>query len=88
MSSTLLLILITVGAVLLFVLGLSITLIVKGRHLQSEVGENDEMKKRGITCTARQMYEDDARLRGIDPETSFCGEKSCGACSDRSSCAE
>ena len=38
-------VIVAVAAVALMVLGLSITQIRKGRDIQSEVGENDEMKK-------------------------------------------
>lgn len=82
MSSTTLIILIAIGAVALFVLGLSITLIVKGRNMQTEVGENDEMKKRGIKCTSQQIREDEAALRGV-PLSDIqggCLEGNCNVC--------
>lgn len=46
---------IAIVALALFVLGLSITLIRKGRNLQSDVGSNEHMKLRGVECTIEQM---------------------------------
>lgn len=83
MSPTLLVILIAVVSVALLVLGLSITIIRKGRYMQSEVGENDEMKKRGLKCASEEFRKEEAELMGTecDPLTS-CGG-SCGTCSDK-----
>ena len=50
MSNLLIIIAIAVVAVGLFVLGLSITLIRKGHDLESDVGSNREMRRRGIEC--------------------------------------
>lgn len=76
--------LIAVGAVALFVLGLSLTLIFKGHHIKGEVGENDEMKKRGLKCAAQEMREDDAALRGEPFDGSGgCATDSCGSCDSK-----
>lgn len=72
--------LITVGAVALFVGGMSLTLILKGRHIDSEIGDNKHMKKRGITCAAAQIRAEEAALRGEKP-TPGCEEPSCSSCS-------
>ncbi|RHO70481.1 hypothetical protein DW082_07730 [Alistipes sp. AF48-12] len=47
MSSGLLIFLIAAGAVAFFVIGLSLTIIFKGHYMDSEIGENRHMKKRG-----------------------------------------
>lgn len=57
-----------------FALGLSLTLIFKGHNIESEIGENSNMKKLGIECAARQIREEERALRGEDV--------SCGALTD------
>lgn len=84
MSPTLLVIIIAIVMVALLVLGLSITLIRKGRYMQSEVGENDEMKKRGLKCASDEFRREEAELTGTECDTlTSCGG-SCGTCSDKS----
>lgn len=72
---------IAVVAVALFVLGLSITIIRKGRPLQGDVGENDEMRKRGLECTTAAIRREEAELRGEDTvgKDYSCGSD-CGTC--------
>ena len=60
MSTWLITFLFGVGAVALFMVGLSITLMVKGHHIESEIETNREMRKRGIRC-AREQEIIDAR---------------------------
>lgn len=73
---------IAIIALALFVLGLSITLIRKGRNIQSDVGSNDEMKRRGVACTIEQM--------GGTSCASSCATDGtpplCGDCSKSDSC--
>lgn len=64
MSSGLLIFLIAAGAVAFFVIGLSLTIIFKGHYMDSEIGENRHMKKRGIRCAAQQMRAEEENLRG------------------------
>lgn len=45
--------LITIVAVAFLMLGLSITQIRKGRDLQGDVGENDDMKALGLDCALK-----------------------------------
>ena len=60
MSTWLITFLFGVGAIALFMIGLSITLMVKGHHIESEIETNREMRKRGIQC-AREQEIIDAR---------------------------
>ena len=60
MSTWLITFLFGVGAIALFMIGLSITLMVKGHHIESEIETNREMRKRGIRC-AREQEIIDAR---------------------------
>lgn len=39
----------------LFMLGLSITLIYRGHHIQGDVGDNDAMRSLGLRCSLEQM---------------------------------
>ncbi len=82
-------VLVAIIAVAFMVLGLSITQIRKGRDLQSEVGENDEMKKRGLKCASQEMREEEALLRGESPEgLPGCGGKTCGDCTSHCDISE
>lgn len=47
--------LIAIGAVALFIIGLSITLMRKGHNIQTDVGDNDEMRKLGLKCTVEEF---------------------------------
>lgn len=83
MDSTALVFLISIIFVAFLVFALSITLIRKGHNIQSEVGENDEMIKRGLKCTSREMIEEEKAL-GLIPEdcedTLACGAGHCNTC--------
>lgn len=73
--------LITIVAVALMMLGLSITLLRKGRNLQGDVGENDDMKRMGLECTSAQIRREEAELRGEPmPEDLLCGSGNCSSC--------
>lgn len=80
MSSGLLIFLIAVGAVAFFVVGLSLTIIFKGHYMDSEIGENKHMKKRGIRCAAQQIRGEEAALRGAPAGSGECGATGCGSC--------
>ena len=80
MSATLIVILISVCAVGLFALGLSLTLIFKGHNIQSEISENENMKRLGIKCAAQQMREEECELRGSKSKHSECAPGGCAAC--------
>ncbi len=59
MSSTLFVFLISVGAVALFVVGLSITLIFKGHFVDSEIATNKNMQDLGIRCAVQESRTDE-----------------------------
>ncbi len=80
MSAEILTLLIAIGAVALMVVGLSITLMVKGHHIQSEVGDNENMKKLGLKCASREMMEEERALgRIVNEDLLSCGA-TCGTC--------
>ena len=74
MSPTLTVILIAVAAVGFFTLGMSLTLIVKGHHIDGDISTNENMRRLGIKCPVREARED---AQGDD-----CNDLGCsGACS-------
>ncbi len=77
MATWLVVLLFSIGAVLLFVLGMSLTLMLKGHHIDSEIATNRHMRERGITCAAK-----DARSeQSGDCADSLCSDHNCAACS-------
>ncbi len=74
-------------AVGLMVLGLSITQIRKGRPMQSDVGDNEAMKERGIMCASAEFRREEAILRGEDPTNlAGCGKGVCDDCAVEELC--
>lgn len=68
-------------AVGLFILGLAITRIRKGRDLQSDVGSNDEMKKKGLICTSKAIKQEERAIReGNNFNPKDCDDN-CSGCS-------
>ncbi len=58
MPSWLVVVLFAIGAVAFFGVALSITLIFKGHHIESEISTNPNMKKLGIKCAVQETRED------------------------------
>ena len=58
MGTTLIVILVAVGAVAFFVLAMSLTLIFKGHHIDSEISTNKDMQRLGIKCAVQETRED------------------------------
>jgi hypothetical protein len=58
MNNILVVILFAIVAVAFFGLALSITLIRKGHHIESEISTNPNMKKLGIKCAVQETRED------------------------------
>ncbi|CDN31366.1 hypothetical protein BN938_1273 [Mucinivorans hirudinis] len=73
---------IAIISIALFILGLSITLMRKGRHIQGDVGDNDAMCKLGLECSVRTALMEEAALRGetVDPTTLGCQTGICQTC--------
>lgn len=51
-------ILIAIGAVGFFVLAMSLTLMLKGHHIESEISTNKDMQRLGIKCAVQETRED------------------------------
>ena len=58
MLNWLVVVLFAIGAVAFFGIALSITLITKGHHIESEISTNPNMKKLGIKCAVQETRED------------------------------
>ena len=81
MADWLLIILISVAAIGFFVVGLSLTLIFKGHHIDSEISTNKDMQRMGIKCAVQETREMDGTAscsEGASPLQGCSGN--CGAC--------
>ena len=58
MPNGLLVVLISVGAVGFFVVALSLTLLLKGHHIDGEISTNRHMQRLGIKCAVQQAREE------------------------------
>lgn len=58
MDNWLIVILIAIGAVGFFVIGMSLTLMIKGHHIESEISTNKNMQRLGIKCAVQETRED------------------------------
>ena len=50
------------GAVGLFVVGMSLTLMIKGHHIDSEISTNKDMQRLGIRCAVQESREDSGQV--------------------------
>ena len=66
MSNTFVVILVAIAALALFVLAMSLTLIFKGHHIDSEISTNKNMQKLGIKCAVQETREDMADEGCVD----------------------
>lgn len=74
MANWLIVFLCALGAVALFVVGMSLTLMIKGHHIDSEISTNKNMQKLGIRCAVQETRADDG--------TANCHDVGCtGNCS-------
>lgn len=71
--------LIAVGAVALMVVGLSITIIRKGRNIQGDVGDNDNMKALGLECALKGELNEHCQNNEAQGDN-------CAACTGQSEC--
>lgn len=68
-------ILISIVFVGFFVVGMSLTQIIKGRNIDSEISTNKHMRERGITCAIQDTTSQESA--SCDK---LCGESSCFDC--------
>ena len=81
MPSWLIVVGISILAVGFFVLGLSLTLMIKGHHIDSEISTNKDMQRLGIKCAVQETREMDGSA-SCSEEASPLQDCSgnCGAC--------
>lgn len=72
---------IAIAVVLFFVVGMSLSLIIRGRYIDSEIGDNENMKKRGIKCAAQQMREEEGHAGESCAGIEVCDDGDCRSCS-------
>lgn len=80
MPTWLIVILISVLAVGFFVVGMSITLIFKGRNIDSEIATNKNMQNLGIKCSVH-----DSHATGSEDGCDIGCHGSCATCDDSES---
>ena len=81
MPDWLLVIGISVLAVGFFVVGLSLTLMIKGHHIDSEISTNKNMQERGIKCAVQETREMDGTASCSDQASPLQGcTGNCSAC--------
>ncbi|MDR2894426.1 MAG: hypothetical protein LBU97_03070 [Alistipes sp.] len=93
MATWAIVLLFSVGAVALFAAGLSLTLMIKGHHIDGEISTNRHMRARGISCAVHDGRNADggsssggglgSRRNGHDHSDcadSLCAEGGCASC--------
>lgn len=76
MANWLIVFLCALGAVLLFVIGMSLTLMIKGHDIDSEIATNKNMQRLGIRCAVQETRSDDGTADCTDAGWSG----NCSAC--------
>ncbi|MBR5865210.1 MAG: hypothetical protein IKY89_02945 [Alistipes sp.] len=77
MSSLLITIIAAIVVVGFFALAMSLTYIIKGHHIQSEISTNPNMQKMGIKCAVQETRED---MGLTDCETGSICSGNCAGC--------
>lgn len=77
MANWLIVVLFAIGAVAFFVVGMSLTLMIKGHHIDSEISTNKNMQRLGIKCAVQETRDQDGTADCDD--TSSC-TGNCAAC--------
>lgn len=76
MATWLIVTLLSILAVGIFVLAMSLTLIFKGRNIDYEISTNKNMQKLGIRCAVQESREDSGQVDCVDVGCSG----NCSAC--------
>lgn len=80
MPTWLIVLLCAVGAVAFFVVGMSLTLMIKGHHIDSEISTNKDMQRLGIKCAVQETREADGSAECSDSHAAVGCSGNCGAC--------
>ena len=78
MANWLIVVLFAIGAVALFVVGMSLTLMIKGHHIDSEISTNKNMRRLGIKCAVQESREQYGQV-ACDDGGDICAHN-CSAC--------
>ena len=77
MANWLIVVLVAIAAVAFFVIGLSLTLMIKGHHIESEISTNKNMQRLGIKCAVQETRED---MAAEDCEEDSLCSGNCAGC--------
>ena len=80
MPTWLIVFLFALGAVALFVVGMSLTLMIKGHNIDSEISTNKNMQRLGIKCAAQEPREEYGTAACSDASPLSGCSGNCGAC--------
>lgn len=80
MPTWLIVFLFALGAVALFVVGMSLTLMIKGHHIDSEISTNRNMQQLGIKCAVHETREADGAADCSDGSPLSGCSGNCSAC--------
>lgn len=80
MPTWLIVLLCSILAVGLFVLGMSLTLMLKGHHIDSEISTNRNMQRLGIKCAVQETREQDGTADCAEGHAPDGCSGNCGAC--------
>lgn len=80
MPTWLIVFLFALGAVALFVVGMSLTLMIKGHHIDSEISTNRNMQRLGIKCAVHETREADGAADCSDGSPLSGCSGNCSAC--------
>ncbi len=78
MANWLIVVLCAIGAVALFVVGMSLTLMIKGHHIDSEISTNKNMQRLGIKCAVQESREEYGQV-SCDDSGDICAHN-CSSC--------
>ena len=78
MPAWIIIVLVSILCVGFFVIGLSLTLIFKGHHIDSEISTNKDMQRLGIRCAVQESREEMQRVDCTD--TSDLCSGNCAGC--------
>lgn len=80
MPTWVIVVLCSIAAVGLFVAGMSLTLMIKGHHIDSEIATNKNMQRLGIKCAVQESREDSGRADCSDGTAATGCSGNCSAC--------
>ena len=80
MATWLIVFLCAVGAVAFFIVGMSLTLMIKGHPIDSEISTNKNMQRMGIKCAVQETREADGTAECSDHASLPGCTGNCSAC--------